>query len=37
MCEICGSIQEVLALAAQRVTRELTCQERETFLHAPCP
>ena len=34
-CEVCGSIQEVLALAEQRVTRELTCQERQTFLHGP--
>jgi WD40 repeat protein len=38
MCEVCGSIEEVLALAAQRVTRELTCEERQAFLHGPpCP
>jgi Tol biopolymer transport system component len=32
-CEVCGPIQEVLALAEQRSTRELTCEERATFLH----
>ncbi|MGH8910110.1 MAG: WD40 repeat domain-containing protein, partial [Egibacteraceae bacterium] len=37
-CEVCGSIEEVLALAEQRVTRDLTCDERRTFLHGPpCP
>ncbi len=33
MCEVCGRIEEVLALAEQRVTRELTDEERVTFLH----
>jgi WD40 repeat protein len=35
-CEVCGPIEEVLALAEQRITRELTCEEQETFLHEPC-
>ena len=36
-CEVCGRpIGEVLALAEGRVTRELTCEERQTFLHEPC-
>ncbi|MGH8908536.1 MAG: TIR domain-containing protein [Egibacteraceae bacterium] len=35
-CEVCGRpIQEVLALSDGRVTRELTCEERVTFLHEP--
>ncbi len=33
MCEVCGPIEEVLAMAEQRVTRELTDEERQTFLH----
>jgi len=38
-CEVCGSIGEVLALADERVTRELTCEERRTFLNErrQCP
>jgi WD40 repeat protein len=33
-CEVCGRpIGEVLALAEERSTRELTCEERATFLH----
>jgi WD40 repeat protein len=37
-CEVCGSIEEVLALAEQRTTREMTCEERRTFLDGPpCP
>ncbi len=37
-CAVCGPIEEVLALADERVTRELTCDERATFLNAPpCP
>ncbi|MGH8904760.1 MAG: WD40 repeat domain-containing protein, partial [Egibacteraceae bacterium] len=37
-CEVCGSVEELLALADQRATRELTCEERRTFLHGPpCP
>jgi hypothetical protein len=32
-CEVCGPIEEVLKLAEERVTRELTCEERVTFLH----
>ena len=39
-CELCGRpIGEVLALADERVTRELTCEERRTFLNErrQCP
>jgi WD40 repeat protein len=37
-CEVCGSTEELLALVEQRVTRELTCGERRTFLYGPpCP
>ncbi|MGH8932110.1 MAG: WD40 repeat domain-containing protein [Egibacteraceae bacterium] len=38
-CEVCGSIEELLTLADQRVTRELTCEERRAFLYEtdPCP
>jgi WD40 repeat protein len=38
-CEICGSIEDLLALARTRVTRELTCEERQTYLHEniACP
>jgi WD40 repeat protein len=32
-CEVCGPIEEVLALAETRITRELTDEERATFLH----
>ena len=32
-CELCGSIEALLALARTRVTRELTCEERQTYLH----
>jgi WD40 repeat protein len=32
-CDVCGSLDELLALAQARVTRDLTCQERVTFLH----
>lgn len=34
-CEVCGTTEEVLALAQKRVTRELTSEERRTFLHDP--
>jgi hypothetical protein len=34
-CEICGSIEDLLALACTRVTRELTREEREKYLHEP--
>ncbi len=37
-CEVCGPIEEVLALGEERITRELTCEEHATFLHGPpCP
>ncbi len=37
-CEVCRPFEEVLPLAKQRSTRELTCAERSTFLHEPpCP
>ncbi|MDQ3761617.1 MAG: WD40 domain-containing protein [Actinomycetota bacterium] len=37
-CEVCRSFEEVLTLAEHRSTRELTCEERETFLHElQCP
>ncbi len=32
-CEVCGPIEDVVTLAEQRVTRELTAEEREIFLH----
>ena len=32
-CEVCGPIEPILALADQRVTRELTPEERKTFLN----
>jgi WD40 repeat protein len=32
-CDICGLPEELLAAAEARATRELTCQERQTFLH----
>lgn len=31
-CEVCGSIEKLKSMA-QRVTRQLTCAERETYLH----
>lgn len=34
-CEVCGSIEDLLALARTRVTRELTPEEREKYLHEP--
>jgi len=34
-CEGCGSLEEVLALAEKRSTRELTSEERQTFLYKP--
>ncbi|MBI4285092.1 MAG: hypothetical protein HY670_04215, partial [Chloroflexi bacterium] len=34
-CEVCGSIEDLLALARARVTRELTQEEREKYLHEP--
>jgi dipeptidyl aminopeptidase/acylaminoacyl peptidase len=36
-CEMCGSTDEVLALARSRVTRDLTPAERLTFLHEDSP
>lgn len=32
-CEVCGPIADVLALASRRATRELTAEERATYLH----
>lgn len=32
-CEVCGDLDELLALAERRVTRELTTAERERYLH----
>lgn len=31
-CEVCGPIEQILALADQRITRELTSEERTAFL-----
>lgn len=31
-CEVCGPIDEVLRLAAQRTTRQLTAEERAIYL-----
>jgi WD40 repeat protein len=33
VCEVCGPIEQVLALAERRGTRELTTEERTVFLH----
>jgi WD40 repeat protein len=32
-CDVCGELDELLALAERRVTRELTAAERERYLH----
>jgi len=32
-CALCGSLQDLLALAQNRVQRELTCEERQAYLH----
>ena len=32
-CEVCGTTDEVIALARERVTRALTAEERVTYLH----
>lgn len=32
-CQICGSLNDLLTWAQARAARELTCQERQTFLH----
>ena len=34
-CELCGSLDDILALARARVTRELTAEERQRYLHVP--
>ncbi|GIE35115.1 hypothetical protein Ait01nite_081600 [Actinoplanes italicus] len=34
-CEVCGPISEVLALAGQRTTRDLTREERAKYLREP--
>jgi WD40 repeat protein len=34
-CEVCASIGDLLALAQKRVTRELTPEERDKYLHEP--
>ena len=31
-CEVCGALDELAALARTRVTRELTCQEKQKYL-----
>jgi hypothetical protein len=38
-CEVCGSSEELIALARSRVTRALTCEERTRYLHdtRQCP
>ena len=36
-CEVCRPIQDVLALARTRVTRGLTPEEREKYLHEAPP
>ncbi|MEU5266453.1 hypothetical protein [Amycolatopsis sp. NPDC021455] len=36
-CEVCGPIDEVLAFAEQHLTRQLTPEEREMYLHEPRP
>jgi WD40 repeat protein len=33
VCDICGSIEDMLVLAKTRVTRELTPEERKRYLH----
>jgi WD40 repeat protein len=35
-CETCGSVKQLLALARRRVTRDLTCEERRTYLNRAC-
>ena len=39
VCEVCGSVEDLLALARKRVTRDFTCQERQQYLHEKvvCP
>lgn len=32
-CEVCGDLDELLALAKRRVTRDFTDSERERYLH----
>ena len=34
-CEVCGPIDEVLALAEQRITRDFTPEERAKYLRGP--
>jgi WD40 repeat protein len=34
-CEVCGPIDDVLALAGQRTTRDFTPEERANYLHEP--
>ena len=38
-CEVCGSIEDLLTLARERVSRELSCQERQIYFHEniTCP
>jgi WD40 repeat protein len=36
-CDICVSWKELMGFARTRVTRELTPEEREKYLHAPQP
>jgi hypothetical protein len=32
-CAVCGSIDDVAKIAGERVTRELTTEERQKYLH----
>jgi len=34
-CEVCGPIEDLLALAHTRIARELTPEERVKYLHEP--
>jgi WD40 repeat protein len=34
-CDVCGSLQELISLARERVTRSLTPAERRTYLPSP--
>jgi len=36
LCAIANSDIQLLRLARRRITRPMTCQEREAFLHTPC-
>jgi WD40 repeat protein len=38
-CDMCGSVEDLLTLAKSRVPREMTCEERQIYLHQSitCP